>query len=107
MFFAVNRFLMELKESTVCLICYSMITPVQCRAARGLLDWSQQDLADNAGVGIVTVHQLEAGTSQPRRATLDVIRRAFEKAGVVFIEENGGGAGVRFRHRSSSKGRKS
>jgi len=35
------------------------------------------------------------------------VRRALEAAGVVFIEENGGGAGVRFRHRSSSKGRKS
>ena len=74
-----------------------MITPAQCRAARGLLAWSQQDLATDAGVGIVTVHQLEAGTSQPRRATLEVIRRAFEGAGVEFIDENGGGPGVRLR----------
>src|SRR5262245_13543144 len=42
------------------------------------------------GVGIVTVHQLEAGTSAPRRATFEVIRRAFERAGVEFISENGG-----------------
>src|SRR4051794_37725177 len=105
MFYAVNRFLMELKESTVCRICSFMITPAQCRAARGLLDWSQQDLSDEAGVGIVTVHQLEAGTSQPRLATLDVIRRAFEKAGVDFIDENGGGPGVRLRKRSKTKAR--
>ena len=72
-----------------------MITSAQCRAARGLIGWSQQDLANEARVGIVTVHQLEAGTSQPRHATLDVIKRAFEAAGVVFIDENGGGAGVR------------
>jgi transcriptional regulator with XRE-family HTH domain len=52
-----------------------MITPEQSRAARGLLGWTQQDLANKAGIGIVTVHQLEARTSQPRRATLDVIRR--------------------------------
>ena len=80
-----------------------MITPEQCRAARGLLAWSQQDLADEAGVGIVTVHQLEAGISQPRRATLDVIRRAFEREGVEFIDENGGGPGVRLRQRRRPK----
>jgi hypothetical protein len=50
-------------------------------------------------VGVVTVHQLEAQTSQPRRATLEVIRRAFEQAGVDFIDENGGGPGVRLRKR--------
>jgi len=36
-----------------------MVTPAQCRAARGLLDWNQQELARRARVGIVTVHQLE------------------------------------------------
>ncbi len=74
-----------------------MITAAQCRAARGLLDWSQLDLAKQAGVGIVTVRQLEASTHEPRRATLDVVRRALEAAGVEFIDENGGGAGVRLR----------
>ena len=74
-----------------------MISASQCRAARGLLDWSQQELADRAKVGIVTVRQLEAGAHQPRRATLDVVRRCLEAAGVEFIEENGGGAGVRLR----------
>jgi transcriptional regulator with XRE-family HTH domain len=74
-----------------------MITAEQCRAARGLLAWSQMELARQAGVGVVTVHQLEAASSQPRRATLDVIRRAFETAGVEFIDQNGGGPGVRLR----------
>jgi transcriptional regulator with XRE-family HTH domain len=82
-----------------------MITSAQCRAARGLIRWSQQDLATEAGVGLVTVHQLEAGTSQPRHATLDVIRRAFEKAGVDFIDENGGGRGVRLRKRGEGPSR--
>jgi len=76
---------------------FRMITPGQYRAARGLLGWTQQDLAKRAGVGVVTVHQLESGISEPRRATLDVIRRAFEMAGVEFIDENGGGVGVRLR----------
>jgi transcriptional regulator with XRE-family HTH domain len=80
-----------------------MVTPGQCRAARGLLGWNQQELARNARVGIVTVHQLETGVSQPRRATLDVIRRAFELAGVEFIDENGGGPGVRLRKRPQPK----
>jgi transcriptional regulator with XRE-family HTH domain len=81
-----------------------MVAPGQCRAARGLLDWSQQDLADQAGVGIVTVRQVEAGINQPRRATLEVIRRAFESAGIEFIDENGGGPGVRLRKRQQKKG---
>jgi transcriptional regulator with XRE-family HTH domain len=72
-----------------------MITPAQCRAARGLLDWSQQDLAARAGIGIVTVRQFEAAVHQPRRATLEVVKRAFEAAGIEFIDANNGGAGVR------------
>jgi DNA-binding transcriptional regulator YiaG len=76
---------------------FRAVTPAQCRAARALLEWKQNELAEQSGVGIVTVHQFEAGATQPRRATLDVIRRAFERAGVVFIDQNGGGAGVRFK----------
>jgi predicted transcriptional regulator len=82
-----------------------MITAAQCRAARALLDWSQQDLANHAGVGVVTVHQLEADVSKPRRSTIDVIIRAFESAGIEFIDENGGGRGVRLRKKSQSSKR--
>ena len=80
-----------------------MITSAQCRAARGLLDWTQQELAERARVGIVTVRQVEAGLTEPRRATLEVIRRALEGAGVEFINENGGGPGVRLRKRERAK----
>ena len=80
-----------------------MITSAQCRAARGLLDWTQQDLADRARVGIVTVRQVEAGLTEPRRATLEVIRRALEVAGVEFIDDDGGGPGVRLRKRQRKK----
>lgn len=75
-----------------------MLSPAQCRAARGLIDWSQMELAKRAGVGIVTIRQLEAGVHAPRRSTLDVVRRALEAAGVEFIAENGAGAGVRLRN---------
>jgi len=77
-----------------------MITAAQCRAARGLLGWSQQKLADEAGVGIMTVHQLEQDGTRPRRATLAAVQRALELAGVAFIDENGGGVGLRLRKRS-------
>ena len=74
-----------------------MISAAQCRAARGLLDWSQQELAERAGVGVVTVRQLEANLRQPRRATLAVVRQCFEAAGVEFIDANGGGPGARLQ----------
>ena len=72
-----------------------MLTSSQCRAARGLLDWSQQQLADAAGVGVVTVRQFEAGKAEPRRATLAVIEQALQVAGVEFT--NGDRPGVRLR----------
>jgi transcriptional regulator with XRE-family HTH domain len=80
-----------------------MVSAAQCRAARGLLDWSQQELADRAGLGIVTIRQIEADITDPRRATLAVLKQAFERAGVEFIDENGGGAGVRIRKRKRTK----
>jgi transcriptional regulator with XRE-family HTH domain len=73
------------------------MTPAQCRAARGLIRWTQPDLAKAAGVSDVTVRKFETEQSIPQRASLEVIRRALEAAGVEFIAENGGGAGVRLR----------
>ena len=77
-----------------------MITAPQCRAARGLLNWTQAELASAASVGVVTVRQFEGQAAEPRPATLTVIRQALEAAGVEFIPENGGGAGVRMRDRA-------
>jgi transcriptional regulator with XRE-family HTH domain len=70
------------------------VTPAQCRAARALLDWTQDDLAVAAQVGVVTIRQFERGVSHPRRAILAALRRALEAAGVRFIDR-GGGPGVR------------
>jgi transcriptional regulator with XRE-family HTH domain len=65
--------------------------------ARVALGWSAAKLAEAAHVGIATVNRFEAGANTPIPATLAAIERALEAAGVEFIDENGGGAGVRLR----------
>lgn len=80
-----------------------MITPAQCRAGRALVDWSQQKLAAAAHIGLVTVRQFEAGRDA-RYVTIDAIRRALEDAGVIFIDENGDGPGVRLRKNPKQPG---
>ena len=77
------------------------MSPIQCRAARSLLRWTQEDLASRAEVGIVSVRQFESEAVQPRRATLSAMRRALEAAGIMFIEQNGGGPGVRLKDRQN------
>jgi len=83
------------------------MTPAQCRAARGLLDWTQSKLADAAGVVVSTVASFERSwrvvsspaLRPPARTpeTIQAMQRALEAAGVEFIDENGSGAGVKFR----------
>ena len=80
-----------------------MITASQCRAARGLLDWTQQELADAARIGVATVRLFESEATETRHATLAVIRHAFELAGVEFIDENGGGPGLRLKKKRPKK----
>ena len=78
----------------------SEITPAMSRAARSLIAWTQQQLADAAKVGLSTVKAFEVGRSVPVTNNLSAIRTALEAAGVEFIPENGGGAGVRLKERS-------
>jgi transcriptional regulator with XRE-family HTH domain len=77
-----------------------MITPAQCRAARALLNWSQQQLADASKAGVVTIRNFEGGKSSPINSTLEVLRRALESAGVEFT--NGNAPGVKL-HKASLK----
>jgi predicted transcriptional regulator len=71
----------------------------QIKAARALLAWSQEQLASAAEVSIPTIKRLEAqdGPLGGRSETGAKIKRALEKAGVEFLDENGGGPGVRMR----------
>jgi len=73
------------------------ITGPQCRAARALLGIKQGDLATLSRVSLRTIAHFEQEERQPVPATLQALRIALESAGVEFIPENGGGAGVRLR----------
>jgi predicted transcriptional regulator len=71
----------------------------QIKAARALLSWSQEELAAAADVSIATIKRLEAadGALGGRSQTVNKIRRALQGAGIDFIDENGGGPGVRLK----------
>lgn len=70
--------------------------PEQCRAARSLLNWSQQKLAEESDVGVATIRTFETGKTTPQKATLKVLALTLSEL-VELIPENGGGAGVRLR----------
>jgi predicted transcriptional regulator len=74
-----------------------LITVRQVKAGRALLGWSQADLAQRSGVSEPTIARLESGDGElgGRENTGRKIRAAMEDGGIEFIEENGGGAGVR------------
>ena len=74
-----------------------MLTPSQSRAARALLDWSQEDLARAAHLGPSTIRDFEKGRRVPTHNNLRAIMQALGDAGVEFIPENGGGPGVRLK----------
>ncbi len=76
-----------------------MISAKQCKMARAALDLGVRDLAELAKVAQATVSKLERGEELKER-TVDAIQAALENAGVQFISENGGGAGVRLAKRS-------
>ncbi|RTL88100.1 MAG: XRE family transcriptional regulator [Hyphomicrobiales bacterium] len=73
------------------------LLPLQSRAARALLEWSRGDLAQRSGVSVAALADFEAGKRQPYGRTLQDIRSALEAAGVIFVEENGEGPGVRLK----------
>lgn len=80
---------MELRPET--------LTPEQCRAARGLLDMKQAELAASSGVGLSSIKNFEAGRTGMIANNLLAIMRALQIAGAEFLPENGSGPGVRLK----------
>ena len=72
-----------------------MVSSRQIRAARALLGWTQQTLADRALVAINTIRAIEANRPYPKPETTTAVRRALEKAGIVFLANGTMGEGVR------------
>jgi hypothetical protein len=77
------------------------LTSAQLRAARALVRWSAEDLARHSAVGVTTIRRAELTESETSMtaANNQAVRRALEAAGIEFIDENGGGPGVRLRKR--------
>lgn len=76
------------------------IHPAQLRAARALVGWSREQLAEAVQANPRTIARIEDGETVPRGATVEAIRSALEQAGVVFLAAGGtvdGGPGVRLR----------
>lgn len=76
-----------------------MIEASQLRAARGLIEWSQTQLAEAAGLSLPTIKRMEkVGPGRSSADNVNAVRRALEAAGVVFLEAGAsaeGGPGVR------------
>lgn len=83
-------------------MAFKNLTSAQIRAARALLRWNANDLARTSAVGLTTIRraELREGETSMTTANDQAIRRALEGGGVEFIDENGGGPGVRLRKQS-------
>ena len=81
------------------------LTSAQIRAARALLQWSAADLAKESSVGVNTIRRAEIAGDQIAltAANSAMLRGVLEAAGVEFIDENGGGPGVRLRAQETSR----
>jgi transcriptional regulator with XRE-family HTH domain len=79
------------------------ITADQCRGARALLDMTQPQLASASELGLSTVVDFERSRRPVSREAIQAMRSALERAGIEFIDENGGGPGVRLRKRQRLK----
>jgi hypothetical protein len=82
------------------------VSPAQCRAARALLRWSQDELHQRSKVAQRTIADFERAARRPFERTLNDLQEALEAGGVVFLPENGEwGEGVRFEKLSKVRGR--
>jgi hypothetical protein len=84
------------------------LSSAQLRAGRALIRWSAEDLARASAVGLTTIRRAELteGETSMTAANNLAVRRALEAAGVEFIDENGGGPGVRLQKSGKEKPRK-
>ena len=80
------------------------VTSEQIRAARALLRWEQKDLAEASKVSLLSIKRLEIqpGALAAQDRTVAAIRAALESSGVIFVDDNGEGAGVRLRKAGST-----
>jgi transcriptional regulator with XRE-family HTH domain len=76
-----------------------MLIAEQCRAARALLKWKQEELANKAGLALSTIKDFEAERRTPHASNLAQIERVFAEAGIEFT--NGDAPGVRRYKRGS------
>ena len=89
------------------LLIRSPLTSAQIRAGRALIRWSAEDLAKASILSVTTIRRAELteGETSLTAANNLAIRHALEDAGIEFIAENGGGAGVRLRKSDSTNSR--
>ena len=83
-----------------------LMTPSQCRSARALLDMTQPELARAAHLGLSTVVDFERMRREVSGEAIAALRRALERKGIIFIDENGGGPGLRLGSPDNSKTRR-
>jgi transcriptional regulator with XRE-family HTH domain len=82
-----------------------MVTSAQIRAARSLVGFSQGQVAQATGLSIPTIKRAESDIGlRASRTAIELIRKALESAGVIFLSENGEGAGVRLRKFARAEG---
>lgn len=77
-----------------------ILCPEQCRAARGLLNWTQQQLAEAAGVSRSTIKDFECHRHALHRTTEALLIDALTRGGVVLLAAEGQGPGVRMAQKS-------
>ena len=65
------------------------ISPAQCRAARALLNWTQETLAGKVGVALKTIRDFETGRRKPLAIVRAAIKQALEEAGIEFLNGDG------------------